>query len=654
MRKTIPLLVVGILVLAGLGAVNVSGDHEEEHIREFLAFSKPMINEKNDYVTIDFAESNAKSMETGKPIIPKYTQVYTLPFGTKVSDVVVTFSETNEKKISKPVEPAPEPQIVSLVHTNSNVETNQEIIASYTGIEIYPQNRYSYRTGAGLENGEHVTFLTVHLYPVQYKPSSDIIIYSDEATIEVDYEEPEKPVVFNDDYDLLIIAPAEFAGEFEVDYPEYGGSFIGYKNANGVETKLVTLEEIYGGEYFPVNGGDNQEKIKYFVRDAIEEWGITYLLLVGGEINQNDQITQQKFPSRYAYIPSGQYEDYFPSDLYYADIYNGDGGFSDWDKDEDGKYAELHSLGNDMDEVDMYPDVYLGKLPCLNSNQLKTVIQKTLYFEKHNKVTNKIVQIGGDTFPGDHDNVNEGEYANSEVLKKLPGYSSTELWASNGQLTKAAIADGFNDNVDFVDFSGHGSWASWATHAPDDDNVWLPPKTTISPYTGWLYIDYDMYRVTNENKFPVVIMNACSCNKYTSDPNCIGWKNLWMNGGGIATYAASGIGYGSYGYHEVERVWGWMEVHIFEGLYNTKNLGQVWGDAINGYINSFYEDDWHDTDAKTVIEMAMFGDPTLDIENGPDPKTRSNDRLIYNDILVKIIEKFPLLERLLNLLNRLF
>ena len=71
----------------------------------------------------------------------------------------------------------------------------------------------------------------------------------------------------------------------------------------------------------------------------------------------------------------------------------------------------------------------------------------------HNMMTNKIVQAGGDTFgPGDGDNsgVNEGEFANAAVLEKLPGYSSTKLWASNGQLTKANIAKGFNDNVDFV------------------------------------------------------------------------------------------------------------------------------------------------------------------------------------------------------------
>jgi len=112
----------------------------------------------------------------------------------------------------------------------------------------------------------------------------------------------------------------------------------------------------------------------------------------------------------------------------------------------------------------------------------------------------------------------------------MPGYTSIKLWASETQgaspLTKQNIADGFNGNVDFVDFSGHGSYQSWATHALDDgdpetDVPWLPPKTIISPYTGWLYVDYDLFLVANSEKHPVVIFNACSCNKYSESDTCI-------------------------------------------------------------------------------------------------------------------------------------
>jgi hypothetical protein len=267
---------------------------------------------------------------------------------------------------------------------------------------------------------------------------------------------------------------------------------------------------------------------------------------------------------------------------------------------------------------------------------------------KHSKMTNKIVQAGGDTFsPGDGDNsgVNEGEFANEAVLEKLPGYTSTRLWASNGQLTKANIARGFTDNVDFVDFSGHGSYHSWATHeAGTEDHVWLPPKSLISPYTGFLYIDFDLYQINNAYKFPVVVYNACSCHKYTGTPTSMGWSTVGRaNGGGIASFGAAGIGYGSYGVTETERVFGWMEVHIFEELYNTKILGEVWNNAIVGYANSF---ELGMTDYKTLLEMSMFGDPTIIIDDGEEPKSNQIQKPVLSLFLYRLIDRYPILEQI--------
>ena len=263
---------------------------------------------------------------------------------------------------------------------------------------------------------------------------------------------------------------------------------------------------------------------------------------------------------------------------------------------------------------------------------------------------NNIVQIGGDTFPGDANEVNEGEFANQVVLEKLPGYTSIRLWASesNGALplTKQNIAEGFNNNADFIDFSGHGSYASWATHAPADDDTWLPPKSIISPYTGWLYIDYDFFLVSNEYKHPVVVFNACSCSKYSESDKCISWKSLNSESGGIASFGASGIGYGSYGKQEVERVWGWLEVHIFESLYKDKVLGEVWANCLNGYLNNFIQDEGDGSDYKTILEMSMFGDPTLAIEDGKNPKSLQFKENNNISLFQRIIERFSVFDKL--------
>ncbi|MEE8566004.1 MAG: C25 family cysteine peptidase [Candidatus Thermoplasmatota archaeon] len=634
MKKFIVFLIVAMFIITGFVSADVQKENNLRYIVEEIMIKEPIISEVNEFVELDIFESNIKILNSGKPSLPKIVKTYTFPFGTKINDVVVTFSDRYQKDLSKPLKPTPELQMISTIYVDSN---NIDENFDYSDINIYPEEQYTYKKGAGLFNGEHVIFLSIHIYPVQYLPKLNKIEYSKDITVNVEFFEPYENICFPDFYDYLILAPLEFKDELQ--------PLVDYKNNDEVDTILVTLDEI------PDIGVDKQESIKYFIKDAVENMGITYLLLVGAGVEE-----EEIFPVRNAWVPSGNYEQYFPSDLYYADIYDAEGNFSDWNSDDDGKFAEfkMGMNSNDMDSVDMYPDVYLGKLPCNSEEEVVLIVEKIINYEEHNEMLNNIVQIGGDTFPGDASEVNEGEFANEKVLEKLPGYNSIKLWASesNGAstLTKQNIANGFNNNADFIDFSGHGSSASWATHAPADDGTWLPPKSIRSPYTGWLYIDYDFFLVSNNYKHPVVVFNACSCNKYSESDNCIGWKTINSNAGGIAAFGASGIGYGSYGVHEVERVWGWMEVHIFESLYNDKILGDVWANCLNDYINSFIEDEWDDSDYKTILEMSMFGDPTISIEDGKDPRSLNIEDNQKFSILLRFIENFTIINRLLKLI----
>jgi len=89
-----------------------------------------------------------------------------------------------------------------------------------------------------------------------------------------------------------------------------------------------------------------------------------------------------------------------------------------------------------------------------------------------------------------------------------------------------------------------------------------------------------------------------------------------------------------------------MEVRIFDELYNTKILGEVWSNAVTDYANSFELDDG---DYKTLLEMSMFGDPTLAIEDGEEPKIKSISNPSLNIFLEQILSRFQSLERLLQL-----
>ena len=618
MKKILPIIVIGILVLSGLGAATITEDNQEEYISETILLSEPTVQEKEDYVSLELPEATAQSWEKDKPTLPVVTKVYTFPFGTRIDTVEVTFSDVIEQEIAKPIMPSPELHIYSTEYISSTNREHEKIL-TYSDLPAYPDTQWGYRTGAGLQDEEHVIYLTVHLYPTQYHPQTNKLYSSKKATIDITYTPPENPVIFKEVYDLLIITPKAFETALQ--------PLIDHKNSIGIETTLTTLEDI------PSTGVDEQESIKYYIKDAIETWGITYVLLVGAGVKG-----KEIFPVRYAWVPSGGNEQYFPSDLYFADIYNETMEFSNWDKDGDGRFAEYPA---DIPNVDVFPDVYLGKLPCNDAGEVSDVVNKIINYKAHNKMTNKILQLGGDSVPGD--SIYEGEYANEKVLEKLPGYTSTQLWGSNGQLTKQNIAKGFKSNVDFVDISGHGSYASWATHPPNDESIWIPEKTLISPYAGFLYYEYDLYRINNAQKLPVVVFTACSNNKYTESATSIGWTTVSKaNGGGIASFAESGMGHGPGGTAFVQHNIGWMEVKIFEELYNTKILGQAWANSVTEYYYTF-ESGLNLADYKTMLEFSMFGDPTLSIEDGDDPESipmLKNQRQRLSVLFFDIIEQY--------------
>ncbi len=606
MKNILSVGVVGLLVLTSLGAAAFSTEDATQTITaDQVWFQEPLTSLQNEYTVLELPESTGLLRQTGRPLLPMISKVYTYPFGTIIDNVEVTYSTSTEMTLEKPVMLSPAPEMLTTQELQnpsipSGIMQTQDI--------WYPTQSFSYRAATGLQNGNHVTFVTVYLYPIQYHQATNTLRYSQDAFIHITTTQPAQPLHFGDVYSLLILTPAQFTTQLQ--------PLVTYKNDNGAATIMTTLEDI------PHVGEDVQEDIKYYIKDAIETWGVTNVILVGAGLEG-----QELFPVRNAWVPSGSYEEYFPSDLYYADIYDSGGGFSNWDFDNDGKYAEYPW---DVLVADLYPDVYLGRLACNDASEVTAIVDKIIDFKEHNKVMNKILQLGGDTFPGDDENVNEGEYSNAKVMTKLPGYTAIRLWASAATLTKDNIRKNINKGVDFVDCSGHGSWASWATHPPNDDQTWLPPQTFYSPYTGFLYIDVETF--FNSKKLPVFVMNACSTSKFSESANCISWKIVSKpRGAGIASFGASGIGYGIPGSHETDALWGWMEVHLFEELYTTKVLGQVWGNAITDYLNSFFM--LEDADYKTILEMQLFGDPTTVIDDGINPQSYSMSLLTGHPFL---------------------
>jgi hypothetical protein len=622
LRKILPILIVGILVLSGLGAAAVAQTEEENIISDKIVISKPKLTEKNEFILVDLAEANSNYWGEEKPFLPVVSKVYTFPLGTIVDDVDVTFSNVFTQKLTKLIEPTPEAHVISMVQTKDSIKTSSEV--SYSDLDIYPQEQFSYTTAAGKQGKDNVIFCSVSINPVQYNTQENTITYAQNAEINIKYSPPASPITFPDDYDVLILTPSEFVSALD--------EYVQHKEGRGFRIKVVTIDEI------PSKGIDEQEDIKYYVKDGIETWGVDYLILVGSGVEGNE-----KFPVRLVYIDG----EYFASDLYYADVYNSTMGFPDWDTDNDEIYGEYP---RDKPDMDVLPDIHLGKIPCNSEVELKAYIEKVIWYDEHNKMTKKIVQIGGDTFPGDAEGIYEGEFANEAVLDVLPGYTSYKNWASLNKLTKTNIADGYKKNLpDFYDFSGHGNIESWATHPPDDDSKWIPDPQGSSKWAGWNSVDFDIFLVRNPKKYPILFYNACSNNKYTKTDKCMAWKTLKIpSGGGIIAFGASGLGIGAHGSAEIERYFGWMEVNTHKELYTTKNLGEVWTNSVTQYYTTF-QSTLKKYDYKTLVEFSMFGDPLLNAEDGDDPRVRSQPDPYFN-FFQGVLIQFPRLIKLFELL----
>jgi len=595
MKKLLPLCIVGILVLSGVGAVAITNNKTNDlKIKtESIAISEPVIKDEGQYITVSLEEAASSLLDSGKPMLPVLTKMFTFPFGTKISSVDVSFSKTNELALSKEVNPATEPTPVDAKVANEPIKDP----AVYESAELYPARSYSYTAGAGLDGKEHVIYLAVQCYSVRYSPAKNIIYYSENAEIQVTYEEPVTPTVFSDQHDLVIISPSEFSNELQ--------PLIDHKISMGVTTILKTIEEIYS-EY---GGWDNAEKIKYFIKDAIETWGIDYVLLVG---------SIDKLPIRTSY--ASLWEGDLLTDLYYADIYNDTGGFCSWDENKNGKFGEIYRDNHqvyDIDGVDLYPDVNVGRLPCEKNAEVKTVVNKIIHYETETYGESwfkNIILVGGDTFPGWGGN--EGEQKNLITEQIMSDFTPTKLWTSDGTFSARSLNQAINRGAGFIDYAGHGFEIGVATHPPNNDE-WVPYHTN------------HLLGAINGYKLPIIFFDACLTAKLDFNfSELIGYASVnlqlfvnrfsniasrlfptfaWCmvkksNGGAIATIGATRTAFGG-----IDMGCGYISLRFYEAYSTSETVSQMLTKAQNDYITNI------PFDLFTVEEFILIGDPSLKI-----------------------------------------
>lgn len=592
MNKAIYFLIIGIFIINGLNVHGFLIDNPScELINIIFSLSEPKFKNTSDgYVKVELNEASSYLFKPGRPLLPIICKVFTFPIGTHVVNVEV-YHQTNSYSLDQRIIPCPKANICSDSFEFDEINNITLNNTQYYSNNLYPEKTFIIQKGAGLQNDKRVLFLTVKIVP-QYNSNENIIYIPKKVKISIEYITSKETLSIPNEYDMVIITPNQFSEELQ--------PLIEHKNDNNVNTFLKTTEEIFN----EFSGKDDIEKIKYFIHYAIENYNISYVLLVGS-IN--------KLPIRISKVTwrgdNRIYLEKVQTDLYYADIYDANGSFCSWDSNDNNEFGEFIWDEDDsepftyIDNVDLYSDIHIGRIPCKNKWELRVVIDKIISYETETfdkEWFKNIILMGGDTDPG---GFYEGEIITHRISLEMQkyGFNPIKLWASNNELNPFLINSEITKGAGFVSYEGHGNPLSIMTYSPNG-------------VQEIVYTIFHTFGLFNGMKLPVVFLDACSTSKLDFSINglkipCFAWTLLKKGcGGAITVMGATELAYNSYD-NIGNFIAGLSVLHFgfFKAYYQGITVGEMLIESKNNYLNTVGRD------CLTLEEFILLGDPSLKI-----------------------------------------
>ena len=575
-------------------------------VSDILKTAPVTITTSSEYCSISLSDATTYSMTPHHPMLPKIIKQYTLPYGSQITEISFSVLDSEQYPLTQPVLPNSEPVPIS---ENTQLDMIPTIDAQiYQQHTPYPTEPMTYTLSGALQDQTHVTLLTLTLYPIQYYPLDQEIHQITNAEILIEYEPPQHPISYPSEYDLVIISPEEFQQPIE--------DLITHKNNHGMISFYKSTEGIYN-EY---SGNDEAEQIKYFLKDAVESYGITHALLFGNI---------EKMPMRLAAVEVFR-EEGIITDLYYADLFNADGSFSSWDQNRNGKYCEYSWDLGLIEFVDLYSDISVGRIPCKNVREAKNMINKIITYETTayaSEWANRFLVLAGDTFPSNE--ILEGEIVTGIISDRMQsfGFEPVKLWTSLGTFQPMNINEETSKGAGFICYSGHGYEQGFGTSPPFEEQR----VEYLSPY---------LIGMRNTDKYPVIFFDACSTTKldFTVEEllewypkplvrlfslfygvpfemdsfyPTFSWEIIKKpHGGGIAAIGSTRVAFT--GVDEDGPFWGagYLNDRFFNAYSPGCSLGDLFIQAENDYLSNVGE-------LVTLLEFVLLGDPSLKIGGYP-------------------------------------
>ncbi len=400
------------------------------------------------------------------------------------------------------------PQNAELVISYNNIETTEISLNNYNNLKLIPKqpsisksinpdslkfyfNNEIYNSDfylskptityeiIGEMHGKRLAKINVN--PIQYNPTKNSIIISKviEAKIEYKNSDIEKTNALNNSHNSLYFNNINKINKIEL---------LGTKvlNQNNPIKYIIVSDSIFKHALQPFIKWKTEKGYKVIelytnnnnvgkTKDSIK----TYLTnLYNSATETNPAATFLLLVGDVSFIPAFN----GLTDSHYTDLY----------------YAEYTG--------DYIPDVFYGRLSASDTNDLIIQINKIIQYEKYqfsnsDFLSNAVLVAGVDeSFAPTYAN-GQVNYLNSTYFNSSNNYNNTYSYYHPGSGNAIGnIITNINNGVGFVNYTAHGSVYGWEN-----------PHFTVD----------NMYLLNNENKYPIIISNACKTGSYNY-PKCLG------------------------------------------------------------------------------------------------------------------------------------
>lgn len=341
-----------------------------------LPFPAPVISLTQDGWTAVSVAGCEPEVQTAKPVLPVAGVTFEIPKGFAVKSVTVTPLRISEIPLAAPVQWGLPPRRPD--------DPPQPFIAPdpaiYGGPAPYPDLAQPvWRT----DPSEGATLLNVQLFPVRFDPARALLIAAEALVVTVELQPAPVPAlppaaaqrgalvipqsVLLDPgapHSYLVISTSNLI--HHTPGPWNLQALCDSRARSGFTPAIMSVEWIYAN----YAGTDNPAKIRAFVQDAYQQWGVRYLLIAG---------TFALIPAQKLYVSFADFIYTITAEIPSDAIYYGclDGPF---DNNGNGRYGEVNDGANGGD-VDLTAEVMVGRFPVDSAEELSHMVRKTLRYE---------------------------------------------------------------------------------------------------------------------------------------------------------------------------------------------------------------------------------------------------------------------------------